>query len=77
MSYPLSFCYVKRYIVSEIYIVGSFLEDYFYCYSQQILSAVTNESLISYNLIKGQQKHRTFNTVTPNDKPNQIKKNVK
>ena len=32
--------------------VDSILEDYFYCYSQQIKSAVVNESLIPYNLIK-------------------------
>ena len=64
------------YIVSKICIGGRFLEDCFYCYSQQIISAVANESLIPYNLIKEHQKHRTFNTVTPNATPNQIKKNT-
>ena len=40
------------YIVSEICIGGRFLEDCFYCYSQQIVSALANESLITYKLIK-------------------------
>ena len=38
------------YIVSEIYIDGRFLEDCFYYYSEQIISAVAKESLIPYNL---------------------------
>ena len=50
--YSESFCYVMCYIVSEISIGGHFLEDCFYCYSQQIKSAAANESLIPYNLIK-------------------------
>ena len=29
---------------------GCFLEDYFYCYSQQVISAVDKESLIPHNL---------------------------
>ena len=40
------------YIVSEICIAGRFLQDCFYCYSQQITSAIANESLTSYNFIK-------------------------
>ena len=47
-----SFCYVMYYIVPEICTVGHFSEDCFYCYSQQIKSAVANESLIAYNLKK-------------------------
>ena len=39
-------------IVLEICIDGPFPEDYFYCYSQQIISVVANESLIPYNLTK-------------------------
>ena len=40
-------------MVSEICIGGRFLEDCFYCYSQQIISAIVNESLIPYKkLIK-------------------------
>ena len=35
-------------MVSEIWIGGSFLEDCFYCYSQQIISAIANEFLIPY-----------------------------
>ena len=41
-----------HYIVSEIGNGGIVLEGSFYCYSQQIISALTNESLIPYNLIK-------------------------
>ena len=41
------------YIVPEKYIDGCFLEDCFYCYSQQITSVVAKEFLIPYNLIKG------------------------
>ena len=52
ISYALSFCYVMYYIVSEICIVGHFLEDCFYCYSQQNISAVANESLVPYNFIQ-------------------------
>ena len=40
------------YILPEIRIGGHFLEDGFYCYSQEIKSAVANESLIPYNPIK-------------------------
>ena len=47
-----SFYYVMYYIVSEICIDGHFLEDCFYCCSQQIKSDVANESPIPYNLRK-------------------------
>ena len=50
--YTLSFCHVMYYMVSEIHIDGRFLEDCFYCYYQQIISAVAQESLIPYNQIK-------------------------
>ena len=52
MVYFESFCYVMYYIVLEIRIARHFLEDRFYFYSQQIKSAVANESLTPYNLIK-------------------------
>ena len=39
-------------IVLEMFIGGRFLEDCCYCYSQQIISAVPNEALILYDLIK-------------------------
>ena len=62
------------YIVSEICIGGCFQEDCFYCYSQKVISAVANKSIIFNNLIKDYQKYKTFNTVKPNTNPNQIKK---
>ena len=37
-------------VSQQICIGGRFLESFFYCYSQQILSAVAKESLILYNL---------------------------
>ena len=40
------------YIVSEVCIDEHFLEDCFYYYSQQVKSAVANESLFPCNLIK-------------------------
>ena len=51
--YTLSFYYVMYYIVSEIYIGRRVLEDCIFWYSQQIISAVANVSLIPYNLFKG------------------------
>ena len=39
--------YVMYHIVSEICTSGHFLEDYSYCYSQEIKSALANESLIA------------------------------
>ena len=57
----------------EICVGGRFLEDCFYCYSQQTISAVANESLISHNLIS---KRSTRNTelLIPYGTPSQIKK---
>ena len=50
ISYTSRFCYVIYYIVLEVCIGGRLLEDCFCCYSQQIISAVVDESLIPYNL---------------------------
>ena len=72
--YTLSFFYVMYYIVLEIFITGNFLEDYFCCYSQLIICAEDNKSLIPYNLIKRAPEHRTFKTATPNSNLNQIQK---
>ena len=47
----------------EICTGGLFVKDCFYCYSQEILSVVANEFLISYNLIKRAPENRTFNAV--------------
>ena len=47
-----------------------FLRELFYRFSHQIISAIANESLSPYNLINRAQKHKTFNTVTPNATPN-------
>ena len=52
ISYTLRFCYVMHYLMPVVAIAGSFFEDSFYCYSRQIISAVTNESLTPNNLIK-------------------------
>ena len=52
ISCTSSFCYVIYYVVSQIYISGRFLRDFFYCFSQQFMSTVANESLIPYNHIK-------------------------
>ena len=50
------------YKVSEICIGGHFLEDCFYCYSQQIVSVVANESVNAYNFIKRVPEKQAFNT---------------
>ena len=65
-------------IVPEICIGGRFSEDCFYCYSQQIISAVANESLISYNLIKRapETQNLSYCNTKCQHRPNQ-KKNVK
>ena len=60
ISYALRFYYVMYYIVLEMHIGERFLEDYFYCYSQQIMSAAANESLIPYNLIKRAPETQNF-----------------
>ena len=52
MVYFEIFCYVMYYIVPEKCIGERFLEDCFYCYSQEIISTVANQSLIPYNLIR-------------------------
>ena len=52
MVYFEIFCYVMYYIVPEKCIVERFLEDCFYCYSQEIIFAVANQSLIPYILIR-------------------------
>ena len=58
--YTLSFCSVMYYILSGIYIGGHFLEDCFYCYSKQIISAVAKESLTPYNLIQRAPETQTI-----------------
>ena len=52
ISYSLSFWYLMYYIVLEICVGGHFLEDCFYCSSQKVISAITNESLVLYNVIE-------------------------
>ena len=54
----------------ETYIGRYFLKDG--SYSQQIISAVAKEPLIHYNL-KPEPGKQTFNNVTQNATPNQIK----
>ena len=49
ISYTLSFCYVIHYIVSEVCIGRRFFKV---CFPTNYI-AVTNESLIPYNLMKG------------------------
>ena len=49
ISYTLSFCYVIHYIVSEVCIGRHFFKE---CFPTNYI-AVTNESLIPYNLMKG------------------------
>ena len=71
ISYTLSSCYVHS---ARNCIGRRFLKDCFYCYSQKIIYAVTNISLIPHNIIKWWQKHRAFDTVTPNSNTSQIKK---
>ena len=73
MSYTLSFCSVLYYIVSEIYIGRRFLEDWFYCYPQQIIYGVAKETLIPSNRIERVPEHIRFNTVTRNATLNQAK----
>ena len=71
--YNYSFCYVMYYLMSEMCVEvlrGLFLLLF-------PTSAIANESLIPYNLKKEHQEHRTFNTITPNAYPNQIKKKCK
>ena len=46
--------------MSEICIDGHFLGDCYYCYSQQIIAAIANESLIPYNLTKRAPEEQNF-----------------
>ena len=77
ISYTLSIWYVMYFVVSETFTGGRFLDDCFYCYSKQIISALAIEFLSPNDYIKENQKQRTFNTVTPNVSPNQIRKKLK
>ena len=49
MACRMLWVFAVFYIVSETWIGGRFLEDFFYCYSQQIISTEANESPILYN----------------------------
>ena len=51
-SCDLIFYYVMYYKVSEIGTNGRFLEDYFYNFSQQIISLVAKEPLTTYNHVE-------------------------
>ena len=59
------------YIVPGIYIVRRFLKDG-YC-SQQFIPAVAKDALVLYNLTQNTSNKNTFDTVTPNATPNQVK----
>ena len=61
------------YIVLEICTVGRFLEEFFYYYSQQIISAIANESLIPYNFIKRapETQNLQYCNIECHPKPNQ------
>ena len=48
------------YMVPEIYIHRCFLEECFYCYSQQIRSDVAKESLISRNFTQRPPEAHNF-----------------
>ena len=63
------------FVVSETFTGGRFLDDCFYCYSKQFISALAIEFLSPNNYIKENQKQRTFNTVTPNVSPTKSEKN--
>ena len=71
------FCYVMYYIISEKWIRGHFLEDCFYCYSQQIISVVAKESLIPNNFIqrapKNTEPSKLWHRVTPQTKSKNVK----
>ena len=57
ISHTLSFYNILHYIKSEICIGRRFSENCFHCYSQQIISAVANESLIPCSLIRAPETH--------------------
>ena len=71
ISYALSFINLIYYIAPEIFIGECFLEDCFYCYCQQIISALPYlKNLWFFTTFR---IHRTFNTASLNTTPNQIK----
>ena len=71
--YTFSFCCVMYYLVLEIDNGRLFLEDCFYCYSQQIISTVAKESLISYNLRQRAPETQNLKCCNTIYYPNQIK----
>ena len=71
ISYALSFINLIYYIAPEIFIGECFLEDCFYCYCQQIISALPYLKNLWFFITF--RIHRTFNTVSLNTTPNQIK----
>ena len=56
---------------------GHFLENCFYCYSRQIISVEANESLIPYELIKGESKTQNPEYCNSKSRPKPNKKNTK
>ena len=64
-------------IASEICFGGCFLEDCFYCHSQQIISAVANESLTPYNLIERAPEVWNLNYCNTECEPKPNQNNVK
>ena len=71
ISYALSFINLIYDIAPEIFIGECFLEDCFYCYCQQIISALPYlKNLWFFTTFR---IHRTFNTASLNTTPNQIK----
>ena len=71
ISYALSFINLIYDIAPEIFIGECFLEDCFYCYCQQIISALPYLKNLWFFITF--RIHRTFNTVSLNTTPNQIK----
>ena len=66
------------YIVSEMWIGGRFLEDCFYCYSQQIISAIAKKSLIAYqNLTKKAPETQNLEYCNTECHPKPNLKNIK
>ena len=72
-----SFFCVMYYIVLEICVGGSFLEDCFYCYSQQIISAVGSEYLIPNNLVKRAPETQNLQYCKTKCQPKPNQRNVK
>ena len=71
ISYALSFINLIYDIAPEIFIGECFLEDCFYCYCQQIISALPYLKNLWFFITF--RIHRTFNTASLNTTPNQIK----